>query len=142
MCSRYYGHVAAKLDRREKRLSGLIFFLSSGAAVSFLANVDVWLPAVLALLVAGLSAWSWNSKYSQRSFYSSGLRKKFADLTAETKLLWGHLTQLEDDDIESQWQALDRRATEISEQAPSQVGLDRQLQEQSFDEAVNVLSGS
>ncbi len=56
--SLYFGDLAARYTHRKQWITGGSFFLSSGTAATIIANAPNWVPMILALLVAGATAYS------------------------------------------------------------------------------------
>lgn len=56
--SLYFAEMASRYSRRKHVITFVTFFLASGAASSILAKADPWVPLVLSVAVALLSAYS------------------------------------------------------------------------------------
>ena len=55
--SLYFADLAGRYNRYKQILTGVSFFLSSGAAATLLAKAPDWIPILLAIIVAILSAY-------------------------------------------------------------------------------------
>ena len=52
----YFGDLASRYTHQKQWITGISFFLSSGAAASIISKAPAWIPLVLALIVAASTA--------------------------------------------------------------------------------------
>jgi hypothetical protein len=56
--SLYFGDLASRYTRQKQWITGLSFFFASGAASTLLGKAPEFIPVILSLAVAGMTAYS------------------------------------------------------------------------------------
>jgi hypothetical protein len=110
--SLYFADLAAGYTRRRQIITGTSFFLSSGAAATLVANAPVWVPTVLATVVAILTAYSLAVSLDRCISTLVKLHYQWNHLCADYERLWNHWY---DDDAEEVLADLAKRGRESSE---------------------------
>lgn len=110
----YFADLAARYTKRKQIITGVSLFLSSGAAATVISTAPKWIPAILALVVAILMAYSIAVNLDGRISTLSKLHYEWNRLDAEYERLWNHWN---DSDAESALQKLIERGREMSELA-------------------------
>lgn len=87
---RYYGYLADKYSRQEKRLSSICFGVSSGAVVAVLSDHPVWAVALAAVVVL-LNGWLIKAKLSKRALSGAFRQQRFGESQLEWEKLWSEL---------------------------------------------------
>ena len=110
--SLYFAEIAARYSRRKRIITGVVFFLSSGAAATLIGSLPKLIPTILSLVVAVLTAYSIAVSLDARIGKLSKLHYEWNYLESEYERLWNHWR---DEDAEKALADLVRRAREISE---------------------------
>jgi hypothetical protein len=118
--ARYYGHLAGRLQRREKTLTILVTLLSSGACLALVAKMD-WLPVVVPSILTALAALAGavlaSNKFGKRAVLSGDLHKKWDTARREFEVLWASVSDLDKDDALQRWRAIEEKYSEQTELA-------------------------
>jgi len=112
--SLYFADLANRYTRRKQIITGLTFFLSSGAAATIIAKAPSWVPLVLALVVAVATAYSMAVSLDRSIATMIKLHSGWNHLAVDYEYLWNHWT---DDDAEQILGKLVKQGMEMSEQA-------------------------
>ena len=56
--SLYFAELASRYSKRKQIITGIVFFFSSGAAASLIAKAPSWVPIVLSVVVAAITAYT------------------------------------------------------------------------------------
>jgi ATPase subunit of ABC transporter with duplicated ATPase domains len=110
--SLYFGDLAASYTRRKQIITGVSFFLSSGAAAAVIGKSPVYVPLILALIVALASAYSIAVNLDRSIIAMTKLHCQWNQLSADYERLWNHW---QDADAEVVLTELLRRAGDASE---------------------------
>ena len=86
----YFGELASYYTTRKQIITGGSFFLSSGAAVTIIANVHPKLAAGFALIVAAAMAYSMAMNLDGRILTMSKLHGSWSRISSEYGRLWNH----------------------------------------------------
>lgn len=109
----YFGDLASMYARRKQWITGLTFFLSSGAAVTVLTRAPAWLPAGLSIATAAMTAYAIAIGLDRKILTMAKLSASWREIATAYDRLWSHT---HDADAEQQ---LDQILT--LERAPSEV---------------------
>lgn len=120
----YFADLTARYTRQKQVITGLAFFFSSGAAVTILSRAPTWLPTVLALLVAALTAYALATNLDRRIVTMAKLHATWSQLATLYDRLWFHVT---DPDAERQLESLLDREGPPSELAAEAAPNDQRL---------------
>jgi hypothetical protein len=112
--SMYFADLVARYTRHKQIITGVSFFLSSGAVATLIAALPKWIPAALALIVAVLMAYSIAVNLDGRISTLSKLHYEWNRLGSEYERLWNHWSNT---DAESTLHKLIERGREMSEMA-------------------------
>jgi hypothetical protein len=110
--SYYYGDLASRDTRRKQYITGLSFFLASGAAATVIAKTPAWVPVLLSLIVALASAYSIGVGLDHRIRTLTKLHSEWNRLSDEYEHLWHHW---QDSDAKEGLQEFIKQARELSE---------------------------
>jgi hypothetical protein len=108
----YFGDLAIHYTGRKQWITGLSFFLSSGAAATALARMPVWVPSTSAVLAAILTAYSIAVGLDKAAPQMAKLHYAWNQLDAEYDRLWNHWYE---DEAEKALAELQRRSAEVSQ---------------------------
>jgi hypothetical protein len=122
--SLYFRDLAARHSRYKQIVTGVSFFLSSGAAATLVAKLPNWVPLVLALIVAVLTAYSMSINLDKKVLTLAKLHHQWNRLEADYERLWNRWYQ---DGAEEEYEALVKRASEASETATAEAPYDEKL---------------
>lgn len=90
----YFGELASKYSKRKQLITFVIFFLSSGAAATFIAKTSVeWLPATLAIITALLTSYSIAFGLDRQVTAASKLHAQWMHISIEYQHLWNHWSE-------------------------------------------------
>jgi hypothetical protein len=112
--SLYFADLANRYTRRKQILTGLSFFLSSGAAATIVAKTPTWVPLLLAVIVALATAYSMAVSLDRYIGGMTKLHYGWNHLAVDYERLWNHWR---DDDAERIFEELVKQGMEMSEQA-------------------------
>jgi hypothetical protein len=132
--SRYYGYLAQKLEKIDRRLAISAAIASSASFVSLATNwlpEYPWLPSVLTAVTSVLTIWLVSSQNSRKAVKSAIIRRRCSDLLLEWEVLWSESTSMQELDVRARWEELRAKETAITD------GLDVELPE---DKALEKLS--
>jgi hypothetical protein len=76
--------------RRKQVITGVSFFLSSGAAATLIASAPKWIPTTLAVIVALFAAYSMAVGLDRRIGAVCKLHSEWNHLNSEYERLWDH----------------------------------------------------
>lgn len=93
----YFADLAARYSRQKQWITGLSLLLSSGAAVTVLAQAPHWVPAVLSLAVAAATAYAIAVNLDGRILTMAKLHTAWSKIAMQYAQLWNHT---EDEDAE------------------------------------------
>ncbi len=114
----YYGDLAGTYLARQRVATWLTLLSSSGAVATLLTRVSQthdWLPAVLALLAAGLSLYAVVAQNVKTAVDSQDLHHRWSKLAADYRGLWDALNGADDTvDVSSGLAQLSEREAEAS----------------------------
>jgi len=86
----YFADLAASYTRRKQWITGLTFFLSSGAAVALLAKAPTGVPVVFALIVAAASAYTIAVNLDGKIATMAKLHTAWQVIATQYDQLWNH----------------------------------------------------
>ena len=122
--SLYYGDLASRYTRRKQWITGLSFFLSSGAAATLIGKAPEWVPVLLSVLVAGITAYSMAVSLDRRIGTLARLHSAWNRIAQEYGRLWNHTS---DQDAEDQMAKIIDMEREPSELATTDAPNDQKL---------------
>ena len=114
MRSLYFGDLANVYTRRKQWITGISFFLSSGAAATLIAKLPVVFPAVLSIIVAVVTAYAVAVNLDSAIRTMAKLHFAWNQIGNDYGRLWNHTYS---DEAESELADLQRREAELSELA-------------------------
>jgi len=99
----YFGDLTSRYTTQKQWITGVSFFLSSGAAAAIIAKAPPAIPAILALVVAAATAYAMAVNLDGRIRTMAQLQSSWSQIAARYDSLWSHLYE---DDAESELHAL------------------------------------
>jgi hypothetical protein len=120
----YFGDLGRRYSLQKQWMTGLSFFLSSGAAATVIAKAPTWVPALLAILSAGMMAYAMAINLDRLVATTVKLHCMWRDIATSYDRLWNHAY---DDDAEEQLNEIISRETEPSELAVTEAPNDQKL---------------
>jgi hypothetical protein len=112
--SLYFGDLASVYTRRKQWITGLSFFLSSGAAATLIAKLPVWFPIALSMIVALITAYAVAVNLDSKIRTMSKLHYAWSQISNDYQRLWNHTYS---DEAEAEFTEIQRREMEFSELA-------------------------
>lgn len=112
--SLYFANLASRYTKRKQIITGISFFLSSGAAATLVARLPSWVPILLSLVVALATAYSISIGLDRQIQTLSNLHSEWNQLYADYEHLWNHWS---DKDADSTLATLLKKARDASEVA-------------------------
>jgi hypothetical protein len=112
--SLYFGDLASDYARRKQWITGLSFFLSSGAAATLIAKLPVWFPIALSMIVAIITAYAVAVNLDSKIRTMSKLHYAWNQIGNDYRRLWNHTYS---EEAESELADIQRREMEFSELA-------------------------
>jgi hydrogenase maturation factor len=122
----YFGDLASRYTRQKQWITGLSFFLASGAAASLIGKAPEFVPTVLSLVVAGMTAYSIAVGLDRKTATMAKLHSAWNRISQEYNRLWSHAG---DDDAEDQLEQILEMSREPSELATTDAPNDQKLLE-------------
>jgi hypothetical protein len=122
--SLYFADLASRYTIRKQWITGVSFFLSSGAAATIIAKLPEWLPGLLASTVAATMAYSIAVNLDGKIKTMTKLYSSWDRIATEYGRLW---TRTYADDAEEQMYEIIQRAKEYSEIATTEAPNDQKL---------------
>jgi hypothetical protein len=110
--SYYFAALASHYTKEKQIITGISFFLSSGAAATLVAKLPSYIPIVLSIIAAILAAYSIAINLDKRVIALSKLHTQWAQLCSDYEHLWNHLN---DEDAAQTYQELLDRGRKASE---------------------------
>ena len=135
--SLYFGDLASRYTLRKQWITGISFFLSSGAAATIIGKSPTWVPALLALCVACATAYSMALNLDEKIRTMVKLHSSWNRIATDYGRLWAHTYA---DDAEEQMYEIIQNAEESSELATTAAPNDQKLLEE-WQDRVFVLHG-
>lgn len=112
--SLYFGDLASVYTRRKQWITGLSFFLSSGAAATLIAKLPLWFPIVLSTIVAVITAYAVAVNLDSKIRTMAKPHYAWNQIGNDYRRLWNHHYS---EEAESDLVDLQRRELELSELA-------------------------
>jgi hypothetical protein len=122
--SLYFGDLASRYTRRKQWITGLSFFLSSGAAAALIGKAPAWVAIVLSTIVALISAYSMAVSLERKISTMAKLHSAWNRIAQEYDRLWNHTG---DPDAESRLESIIQLEREPSELATIDAPNDQKL---------------
>jgi hypothetical protein len=120
----YFGDLASRYTRQKQWITGISFFLSSGAAASIISKAPEWIPLVLALIVAASTAYAMAVNLDGKIATMIKLHSSWNVISTRYDSLWNHTYE---DDAEDQLNQIAQSEREPSEIATTDAPNDQQL---------------
>ena len=117
MRSLYFADLANTYAVRKQWITGISFFLSSGAAATLIGKLPAYVPIVLSLIVAVVTAYSIAVNLDSKIRTMVKLHIGWTQIGNDYKRLWNHTYA---EDAESEFEDLQRREEEFSEIATTE----------------------
>jgi hypothetical protein len=115
--SLYFGDLASIYATRKQWITGLSFFLSSGAAATLIGRLPLWCPIALSTIVALITAYSVAVNLDSKVRTMSKLHFSWSQIGNEYDRLWNHTYM---DEAGADLGDLQRRERELSELATTE----------------------
>ena len=122
--SLYFGDFANRYSRRKQIITFVTFFLSSGAAATLVGKSPPWVPLVLSILVALLTAYSLAVGLERLVRTMARLHYSWNQIATDYDRLWNHAYE---DDAENAFGDLLRRERDLSELATTEAPNDQKI---------------
>jgi hypothetical protein len=119
--SLYFGDLASVYSQRKQWITGLSFFLSSGAAATLIAKLPVEFPIVLSTIVAVITAYAVAVNLDSKIRTMAKLHYAWSQIGNDYARLWSHTYS---DEAESELGDLQRRGLDLSELAATDAPYD------------------
>jgi hypothetical protein len=116
--SLYFGDFASRYSRRKQAITFVTFFLSSGAAATLIGKAPSWVPIMLSVMVAILTAYSVAIGLERLVRTMAKLHYSWNQIATDYDRLFNHTGE---DEAESEFQELLRRERDASELATTEV---------------------
>ena len=112
VCAMYFGDLTVTYSKRKQFLTGVSFFLSSGAAASVIGKAPAWVPVVTASISALATAYSIAVGLDRKATTMAKLQIQWSQIASDLERLWNHWY---DDDAEATLLEIQRRMREASQ---------------------------
>ncbi|MHB8410350.1 MAG: hypothetical protein ACYDDI_00210 [Candidatus Acidiferrales bacterium] len=135
--SLYFGDLASRYTMRKQWITGVSFFLSSGAAATIIAKAPSWVPLTLALIVAAVTAYSMAVNLDGKIGTMVKLHSTWNRIKIDYEQLWNHAYA---EDAEDRLDGIIQLEEEPSELATTDAPNDQKLLKK-WQDRVFVLHG-
>jgi hypothetical protein len=122
--SLYFGDLGSRYTKRKQFISGMTFFLSSGAAATIVAKSPSWIPVLLSVLTALATAYSIAVGLDKKATTMARLYSTWSQVESDCRALWNHWYE---DDAESTFNDIMSRVRQASESAITDAPYDKEL---------------
>jgi hypothetical protein len=122
--SLYFGDLANRYTSQKQWMTGITFFLSSGAAVTIIAKLNAWIPVMCSLFVAFISAYSIALNLDGKTRTMAKLHSTWNEIALAYERLWNHTY---DTDAEDELTRILRMEDEPSQLATTSAPNDQEL---------------
>jgi hypothetical protein len=122
--SLYFGDLASQYTRQKQWITGISFFLSSGAAATIVGKAPPWVPIALSLIVAAVTAYAMAVNLDGKVATMAKLHSAWSQIASEYDRLWNHAS---DDDAEQELDRIIGREKDPSELATTEAPNDQKL---------------
>ncbi|MEX2302404.1 MAG: hypothetical protein WD733_15790 [Bryobacterales bacterium] len=135
--SLYFGDLATQYTVRKQRIVALSFFLSSGAAATWIARFPSasWIAAGMSLIVAGLTAYSIAKNLDKAALKMAKLHAAWNQISDDYDRLWNHWFE---DGAEAVLEDIQKRVRDVSEEGTTEAPYKPKLMEK-WQEHVNAV---
>jgi len=120
--SLYFADFANRYSRRKQAITFVTFFLSSGAAATLIGKAPSWVPIVLSVIVAVITAYSVAVGLERLVRTMAKLHYSWNQIATDYDRLWNHTYE---DQAESEFEDLLRRERDLSELASTEAPNDQ-----------------
>src|SRR4051812_13455240 len=114
--SMYFAELASCYNRYKQLVTGMAFFLSSGAAAAIAAKAPSWAPLTMASVTALLTAYSMAVGLDKKTQELAELHAQWNHISADYERLWNDLGR---SDAAATLEDLIKRSRDLSERATS-----------------------
>jgi hypothetical protein len=108
----YFADLAVTYTGRKQLITGLSFFLSSGAAATVVARMPSWVPLVASTVAALCGAYSMAVGLDRKATAMANLQSQWSQIASDLEHLWHHWYE---DDAEDRLSAILKRSREASQ---------------------------
>ncbi len=122
--SLYFVDLASRYTRQKQWITGISFFLSSGAAATIVGKSPAWIPLVLALIVAASTAYAMAVNLDGKIATMIKLHSAWSVIATKYDGLWNHTYE---DDAEDRLNQIVQSEREPSEIATTDAPNDQKL---------------
>jgi hypothetical protein len=122
--SLYFADLGAKYTKTKQVITGIAFFLSSGAAATILGKSPVWVPVLFSIVTAVATAYSIAVGLDRKAASMAKLHYTWSQIESDYRRLWNHWYE---DDAEDQLKDILLRVREASQTAITEAPYDENL---------------
>jgi len=122
--SLYFGDLTVRYTRQKQWITGVSFFLSSGAAAAVIGKLPSIVPAALSVIVAIATAYSMAVNLDGRVKTMAKLHSLWNEIASDYDTLWNHAYN---EDSEAQFSDIIGREREASELSTTDAPNDQKL---------------
>lgn len=112
--SLYFAELDARFTRHNQVITGISFFLASGAAATIETKLPSWVPVLLAAVMAIMMAYSIAVGLDRKSAAMAKLHYIWSQLETGYRHLWNHWYEDNADDVLRDLQVRDREASQLA----------------------------
>ena len=129
----YFADLASRYTRAKQWITGVSFFLASGAAASLVGKLPQWVPLVASAVVAVLSAYSIAVGLDRKAATMAKLHSAWNAISLEYEQLWNHAFSDDAEQLYSVFQREKEPSELAATEAPNNQKLPGKWQERVFD---------
>ncbi len=120
--ARYFTLLSDNMRKKDLGFSGIISIGAFFTSVLILSELSVNIGAWISVAVTAFAGWGIVLKYSYKSAIASSLSNKCFDLALDWQRLWENIDNLDNDKAISKIEELEKKAFEITECSPRDLG--------------------
>ena len=131
----YFGDLASSYSTRKQWITGISFFLSSGAAASLIGKAPIWVAVTCSVIVAVITAYAVAVNLDSKIRTMAKLHYAWNQIGLDYGRLWSHTWS---DEAESELMEIQHREAEFSEIATTDAPNDQKRLEKSHDQVIRM----
>jgi hypothetical protein len=122
--SLYFADLGSRYTRQKQIITGIAFFFSSGAAATVVAHAPAWIPVVMSVSTAVLTAYAIAVGLDKKASTMAKLHYAWSEIENDRRLLWNHWYE---EDAEARLGEINGRDLEASQTAITDAPYDKGL---------------
>jgi hypothetical protein len=110
----YFSDLTTTYARRKQWITGLSFFFSSAAAATIIGKAPAWVPTLLAVVTAAMTAYSIATALDRKTSTMAKLSSAWREIASAYDRVWNHAYDADAEDQLDQIIALEKAPSELA----------------------------